>query len=99
MKRLLEQAVPIFSWLCGIILLGAVFAVIGYLFVHGWKSLSPALIFGAIPPLDALLMKRHVFNGLFPAVAGTFFLVILAVCWAVPVGMAAGSRVGRPSRL
>lgn len=89
-RRVLEQAVVLFSRLCGIILLGAVFAVIGYLFMHGWNSLSLSLIFGATPPLDALLMKRHVFNGLFPAVVGTLSLVVLAVCWAVPVGMAAG---------
>ena len=90
MKRLLEQALPIFSWLCGIILLGAVFAVILYLFVHGWKSVNLALIFGTTSPLDALLMKRHVFNGLFPAMVGTLSLVVLAVSWAIPVGMASG---------
>jgi phosphate transport system permease protein len=89
-KRLLEQAVPIFSWLCGSILLGAVFAVLGYLFMHGWKSISLSLIFGTTPPLDALLMKRHVFNGLFPAMVGTVSLVVLAVCWALPIGMASG---------
>ncbi len=90
MKRLLERAVPIFSWLCGIILLGAVLTVIGYLFAHGWQSVGLSLIFGTTPPLDALLMKRHVVNGLFPAVIGTFSLVVLAVCWAIPVGMASG---------
>jgi phosphate transport system permease protein len=90
MKRLLEQAVPIFSWLCGIILFGAVFAVIVYLFVHGWKTVNLSLIFGATSPLDALLMRRHVFNGLFPSVMGTLSLVVLAVCWAVPIGMASG---------
>ena len=90
MKRLLEQAVPVFSWLCGIILLGAVFAVISYLFVHGWKSISLTLIFGNTPPLDALLMLRQVRNGLFPAMVGTLSLVVLAVCLAVPIGMASG---------
>lgn len=90
MKRLLEQAVPIFSWLCGIILLGAVFAVISYLFVHGWKSVNLALIFGTTPPFEALLMQRQVLRGLFPAMVGTLSLVVLAVCLAVPVGMASG---------
>lgn len=90
MKRFCELAVPLFSWLCGILLLGAVLSVIGYLFVHGWKSLGLALVFGTTPPLDALLLQRQVFNGLFPAVIGTLSLVVLSVCLAVPVGMAAG---------
>ena len=90
MRRLLEQAVPVFSWLCGIILLGAVFTVISYLFLHGWESLSLALIFGNTPPLDALLLQRQVQNGLFPAMVGTLSLVVLAVCLAVPIGMASG---------
>ncbi|HBI13940.1 MAG TPA: phosphate ABC transporter permease [Desulfobulbaceae bacterium] len=89
-RRLQEVGVPFFSWLCGVLLLGSVIAVIGYLFVHGWRSIGLSLIFGTTPPLDALLMKRHVFNGLFPAVAGTLSLIVLSVCWAIPIGMASG---------
>ncbi|MFZ5759417.1 MAG: PstA family ABC transporter permease [Thermodesulfobacteriota bacterium] len=90
MRRLVELTLPFFSWLCGIILLCAVLVVIGYLLVRGWGSLRLSLVFGSTPPLDALLMNRHVLDGLFPAMAGTFFLVILSVCWAIPVGVAAG---------
>lgn len=90
MKRLVEKAIPFFSWICGVVLLTAISCVLGYLFIKGWHSLSLKLIFGTTPPLDALLFRHQVFNGLFPAMVGTLFLVFLAVCWAIPVGIAAG---------
>jgi phosphate transport system permease protein len=90
MKRLVERMIPIFSWMCGIILLSALGCVLGYLFVKGWKTINLTLIFGTTPPLEALLFRRQVFNGLFPAIVGTVSLVFLAVCWAVPIGVAAG---------
>lgn len=89
-RRFLEQGLPLYSRLCGMILLGALFIVISYLLLHGLRTINLSLVFGTTPPLDALLMKRHVFDGLFPAVAGTFLLVILSVGWAIPVGVAAG---------
>ncbi len=88
--RLVEKMIPLFSRACGLVLLAAIGSVLGFLFIGGWKSLSLQLIFGTTPPLEALLGKRQVFNGLFPAIVGTFSLVILAVCWAIPIGIAAG---------
>ncbi|MCB2183561.1 MAG: phosphate ABC transporter permease PstA [Desulfobulbaceae bacterium] len=90
MRKFVEKIVPLFSWMCGIVLLVAIAGVLGYLFLKGYRSLGLKLIFGTTPPLDAFLMRRPVFNGLFPAIVGTFSLVFLAICWAIPVGMAAG---------
>ncbi len=90
MKPFLEKMLPLFAWICGIILLTSIFSVLGYLFLNGMKSLNLKLIFGTTPPFDALTFKRQVFNGLFPAIIGTCSLIFLAVCWAIPVGMAAG---------
>ncbi len=88
--RLPEKALPVFSWLCGLILLTAIGCVIGFLFFKGWRSLHLPLVFGTTPPWDAILLRRRVFDGLFPAMAGTFLLVCLAVGWAVPAGIGAG---------
>lgn len=88
--RLLEKIIPLFSRACGVVLLAAVGSVLGFLFIGGWHSLNLQLIFGTVPPLEALLFKRPVFNGLFPAIVGTLSLVVLAVCWSIPVGIAAG---------
>jgi len=78
------------AWLSGIVLLGTVFSIIGYLFYKGAATLTPSLIFGETKPMDALLLRRQVFDGLFPAMVGTFSLVVLSVGWAIPVGLATG---------
>lgn len=90
MKRFVEMSLPLFSWVCGFVLLGAISCVLGYLFMRGWKVLDLSLIFGTTSPLDALFFKRRVFNGLFPAIMGTLSLIFLSVGWAIPVGVAAG---------
>ena len=40
--------------------------------------------------MEALLLKRQVFDGLFPAIIGTLLLILLSVVWAIPVGIASG---------
>lgn len=90
MRKLLEMSLLPFAWLCSTFLFGAVCCVLTYLILHGYQSLDLALVFGTTDPLEALLFKRHVFDGLFPAIAGTIFLIVLSVCWAIPVGMATG---------
>lgn len=97
-KQVLEKAVPLLSWMCSIVLLTAIASVLGFLFLRGWQSLNLQLLFGTTPPLEALLFKRRVFNGLFPAMVGTFSLVCLAVCWAIPVGIAAGIYLAEYAR-
>ncbi|EKD35015.1 MAG: phosphate ABC transporter permease [uncultured bacterium] len=90
MKRWFEQGIVLFSWGSMFLLLAALSLVLGYLMYRGGGSIGTGLVFGNIPPCDALLLRRQVFNGLFPAIAGTFALVLLAVGLAVPVGLAAG---------
>jgi phosphate transport system permease protein len=101
--RPFESLTAIFAWAAGLALLAAVSLLLGYLFVKGYESVNLSLIFGEASPLRALLLQERVFDGLFPAIAGTFVLVILSIGWAIPVGMAtgiylaeyAGSRVKR----
>jgi len=90
MSRSLEITITVCSWLCGIVLLGAVSTVIGYLLFKGFGTLGPQLLFGSVNPLEALLFKKQVFDGLFPAVVGTLLLVILSVGIAIPIGMTSG---------
>jgi phosphate transport system permease protein len=101
--RPLESLTAVFAWAAGLALLAAVSLLLGYLFVKGYESVNLSLIFGEASPLRAILLQERVFDGLFPAIAGTFVLVILSIAWAIPVGMAtgiylseyAGSRVKR----
>lgn len=85
-----EKFIIAFSWVWAMILPAAVFCIIAYLFVKGAAALNLSLIFGETDPLDAILLRRQVFDGLFPAILGTFALVLLSVCIAVPAGLAAG---------
>lgn len=86
----MEKLITGFSWFCGILLLSAFSCIIGYLFLKGFHTLNLNLIFGKTAPSDALLFRKQVFDGLFPAIAGTFSLVILSVIFAVPAGIASG---------
>ncbi|MDM8523630.1 ABC transporter permease subunit [Desulfococcaceae bacterium HSG8] len=90
MNRFMEIFVRSFSWICGIVLLGSISCIIGYLFYKGLGTISLGLIFGDTNPTDALLLREQVFDGLFPAIFGTFSLVILSVSFAIPAGLASG---------
>jgi phosphate transport system permease protein len=90
MSRLADRTIVVFAWLCGAVLVAVIGAMTGYLFYKGLKTLNPALIFGSTDPLSALLLRRQVFDGLFPAMAGTLMLVLMSVGWAIPIGTAAG---------
>lgn len=91
MKRgILEKLTVWFSWAAGLTLLSAVSVLLGYLLLKGHEALNPALIFGETPPLRALLLRERVFDGLFPAVAGTLVLITLSIAWAIPVGISTG---------
>ena len=90
--------ITIFSWLCGFLLLGAVLTIIGFLFRKGIGAVNLSLIFGDTNPIDAVLLRQQVFNGLFPAIIGTFLLVITSVSIALPVGLSAGIYMAEYSR-
>ncbi len=89
-SRIIESGFSVFAWCCGGILFFAVSGVLVYLIIKGGSSLSSELIFGSTKPADALLLRRQVFDGLFPAIAGTFLLVILSVTIAIPLGISTG---------
>jgi phosphate transport system permease protein len=85
-----DKLLSFFSWACALCLTTALFIIIGFLVLKGYKALTPELIFGDVRFLDALLLKRQVFGGLFPAMAGTFFLILLSMALALPLGLASG---------
>ena len=88
--RVMQKVGTGFSWICAIMLLGTVVCIIGYLLINGLGTINITLIFGETDPMDALLFRKQVLDGLFPAMIGTFALVALSVTFAVPIGLAAG---------
>ncbi|MCG8550533.1 MAG: phosphate ABC transporter permease, partial [Desulfobacterales bacterium] len=89
-QNLPDRCLSVFSWACALLLTTGVCIIIGFLILNGWRSLNWDLIFADTRPWDAILLKRQVFGGLFPAMAGTFMLIILSVGIALPLGLCAG---------
>lgn len=90
MRRLLEKSLSLFCWLCCAVLLSALFSLLTYLLVRSLPAMSWHTFWGQTPALDALLLKRPVFDGLFPAIVGSLLLIVLATSFATPLGMATG---------
>lgn len=90
MSRTIEKLTTLFSWLAAFLLMAAVLTFVVYLVQQGGGTLKPRLIFGDTAPLDALILKRQVFDGLFPAIVGTLLLITGSMLIAIPVGVAGG---------
>ncbi|GAB6904257.1 conserved membrane hypothetical protein [Desulfosarcina cetonica] len=89
-RRLTSIVIAVWAWLSGAVLILSVVSLLGYVLVNGAGSLSLHLFFGDTAPIDALLLRRQVFDGIFPAMVGTLTLVGFAIVIAVPVGLGAG---------
>ena len=89
-RRSLETAFRLGCYAAGLVLLATVGGFAGFLLVQGGPSLGPALLFGDVPPLDALSGRVRVWDGIFPALMGTLSVVLLANLIALPLGMASG---------
>ena len=87
---LADKIFKYFSWACSLILVGAIFIIISFLIIKGFRALNLNLIFSDTNPLDAILLKKPVFDGLLPAIIGTLLLIILSISFAVPLGLATG---------
>jgi phosphate transport system permease protein len=98
LDRTQQFLIVAWAWCCALILLGAVLAIIGFLFAGGADALNLELIFGHTPVMDAIMLRRPVFNGLFPAIVGTLLLVLLSVAIALPVGLATGIYLAEYAR-
>lgn len=90
MTRFTERGLILFCWILGLLPLLVLLTVIVYLLVRGGEVLGLELLFGKVPVLDALLGHRQVFDGLFPALAGTGLLVLLAIALAIIPGICGG---------
>jgi len=90
MGKFFEKSVTALSWIAGILLITSLLLLIAYLVYEGGSSLQLSLIFGDTAPLDALMLKRQVFDGLLSAIVGTLLLIIGSMFIAIPVGVAGG---------
>lgn len=75
---------------CAVLVPCLVLVLMGYLFWRALPVLGPDLLFGRADPLDAVLGRVPVWDGLWPACVGTFWLVVLTVLLAVFPGVGCG---------
>lgn len=78
------------AWLAALLTPPAVLALLGYVLWRGLPTLGTGLFFGHTPPLQALLGLRPVWDGIWPACAGTLRLVGLTLCLAIFPGVGCG---------
>ncbi|MCE5242126.1 MAG: phosphate ABC transporter permease PstA [Desulfobacteraceae bacterium] len=85
-----DRFVECFAWFSGAVVLGSVGILIAFLLQQGIGSLCPGLLFGDTPWFGAVTGREPVFEGIWPAVTGTFFLVVVSSLFSIPVGIASG---------
>lgn len=68
----------------------AVSALILFLCAKGAGTLGPGLFFGDVPALSAIFGQRAVWDGIWPACAGTACLVLLTMLIATLPGVGCG---------
>ena len=90
MQRVMEKLALVCSWTMTLVLCVCVAVFLAYIFIKGLPRLGMELIFGNADPLAALLGQARVFDGIFPAMVGTFLLVFLSALLALPVGVCSG---------
>jgi phosphate transport system permease protein len=90
MKAVVEKLAVFLSWTMTLVLCLSLSIFLSYLLIKGLPSLGAELIFGKAEPLSVLLGHARVFDGIYPAMVGTFFLVILSALLALPVGVCSG---------
>lgn len=89
MSDLFRKAFILLFYAAGMAVPIAGSGIIVFLVSKGWNSLDLGLIFGNVPVMDAILLKKRVFSGLFPAIIGSLGLVLVSVSISLPVGMGA----------
>jgi len=61
-----------------------------FLFMRGLPALDLRLFFDDTPPLQAIFAMRPVWDGIWPAMAGTLSLLVVTMLLALPLGVSCG---------
>ncbi|CAM3545528.1 MULTISPECIES: PstA family ABC transporter permease [Helicobacter] len=90
MKRKIANVFYLLSLLSSTCVVLVVCSLLLWVFWRGISVLDLQLFFGNTAPLSAILGKAAVFNGIFPAILGTLWLVILSLLFAIIPGIGCG---------
>ena len=89
-RRYAPSALRPLSFISGIAVASAIACLLGFLLYRGLPTLGPSLLFGDTPPLRALLGTLPVWDGIWPACAGTFCLIMTTMLLAIGPGIGCG---------
>ena len=78
-----------------LIVIGTFSALIGFLLYHGAAVLNLKLFFGDTDWFDAVVLMKPVWDGIWPAFAGTFYLLFLTMAMALVPGIGCGIYLAR----
>lgn len=88
--RLRLKLFKLFCWASVLAVLTVVTLWIVFLFYKGFSSLNLTLFFGHVTAWSAIIGERPVWNGIWPALMGTFSLITLTMILAIPPGIGCG---------
>lgn len=83
-RRVVNTVMLSASGLCTILVIGVLFYILGYLFVHGMRSLTPAFFTHLPKPAG------ETGGGMANAIVGSGKVLLLATCLGAPIGLLAG---------
>lgn len=89
-RRYAPSALRPLSIVSGAVVASAIACLLGFLLYRGLPTLGPSLLFGDTPPLRALLGTLPVWDGIWPACAGTFCLIMTTMLLAIGPGIGCG---------
>ena len=84
------SALHFLSTVSSLLVVSAIGCLLGFLLYRGLPTLGPALLFGDTPPLRALLGTLPVWDGIWPACAGTFCLIMMTMLLSIGPGVGCG---------
>lgn len=94
MDKKVEKLVLFCFYFFGTIALICIMVFLAFIVYKGISALSLKLIFDDTPLWSALSFQERVFDGIFNAIIGSFFVVILAILFALPLGFTTGIYLG-----
>ena len=85
-----ETALLALGWLAALAVILSAAGLVLFLLVRGLPAVNLRLFFGDTPAWDALLALKPVWNGIWPAAAGTLSLLVVTMLLALGPGLACG---------
>ncbi len=88
--RARELALAVLGWASLLAVSSGVLALVGFLLVRGLPALNMRLLFGNTPAWDAVLALKPVWDGIWPAIAGTLSLLAATMALVLVPGVSCG---------